>query len=359
MATVDDIRQLINAIDTKLIELLDERAKLAIEAGRVKREQGRPMYDPERERALLERLEKQVEAIDGARFPKASIRPVFREIISACLAVEQPLNVAVLGPAGTFTHMAARNTFGLAVHYVEAPTIAGVFDAVERGDASYGVVPIENSTEGSVTMTLDSLLETKLVVRQEVELDVTQCLVGRQPDLSRIERVYSHPQALAQCRTWLAKNLPRAQMVMFPSTTAAARETTTDDSAAAVSSELAAELYGLEVIRTGIQDRAQNTTRFIVLADTDAPATGNDKTSIVFSAPDERGALKRVLEIFDEEGINLSRIESRPSGDKPWQYVFFTNVVGHRTSEQVSRALDRLRERCEMVKVLGSYPAAG
>lgn len=355
--SVDDIRKRINAIDSQLLDLLDERAKLAIEVGRIKREQGRPMYDPERERDLLDRLEQELVDRPDPSFPRTSVRPVFREIISACLSVEQQLRVAVLGPAGTFTHMAARETFGLAVQYVEVPTIPGVFDAVERGDATYGVAPVENSTEGSVTMTLDELLESKLKIRQEVELDVTQCLVGRHTDLSRIERVYSHPQALAQCRAWLSDNLPRAQLVMFPSTTAAAREAATDDAAAAISSKLAAELYGLEVVREGIQDRSQNTTRFIVLADSDAPPTGQDKTSIVFSAADERGALKRVLEIFDEEGINLSRIESRPRGDKPWQYVFFTNLEGHRTEERVARALERLTDACEMVKVLGSYPA--
>ena len=357
--SVDDVRAQIDAIDDELLELLDRRARLASEAGRAKSDEGRELYDPERERAILGRLERALATKQDAVFPAGSVRSVFREIISACLSVEEPLRVAFFGPAGTFTHMAARDTFGLAVRYVEAQTIAGVFDAVSRGAATYGVVPIENSTEGGVTFTLDCLLDTDLKIRSEVELEVEQCLLARHTDLGKIERVYSHPQALAQCRAWLAQNLPRAQLVMSPSTSAAAREASADDGSAAVASRLAAELSNLEVVRTSIQDRARNATRFVVLAQTDAPPTGHDQTSIVFSTPDERGALRRVLEIFDEEDINLSRIESRPAGDELWQYVFFTNLAGHRTEQKVARAFERLADQCEMVKVLGSYPASG
>jgi chorismate mutase/prephenate dehydratase len=204
------------------------------------------------------------------------------------------------------------------------------------------------------------LLETEgVVIRSEVVLDVAQCLVGRHEELARVERVYSHPQAIAQCRGWLAKNLPHAQLVVSPSTSAAAREAASDDAAAAVASRLAAEINGLFIMREAIQDRAHNATRFVVLATADAPPTGADKTSLVFSTPHERGALKRVLEIFDEERLNLSRIESRPSPNKLWEYVFFTDVEGHRLDEGVARALARLEEQCAMVKVLGSYPRAG
>ena len=357
--SIDDIRRRIDSVDERLVELLEERARLAAEAGSAKRAADQPLYDPEREQRVFEHVETLHEKLRDPAFPRPSLRPVFREIISACLSLEQPLRVAFFGPAGTFTHMAALSVFGLAPRYVESVTIPGVFDAVARGSAEYGVVPIENSTEGGVTFTLDSLLESSgVMIRSEVVLDVAQCLVGRHDELGRIERVYSHPQALAQCRSWLAKNLPQAQLVVSHSTTSAAREASADDRAAAVASRLAAELTGLGVIRDAIQDRAQNATRFVVLAAEDAPPTGRDKTSLVFSAPHERGALKQILEIFEAESLNLTRIESRPAPDKLWEYVFFTDVEGHRSEAPVARAMQRLAEHCAMVKVLGSYPRA-
>lgn len=355
---IDDIRRRIDAIDEKLLELLDERARTAAEIGREKQASAQPPYDPAREEQLLDRLEALLRGRPDAAFPVSSVRPVFREIISACLALQQPISVAYLGPPGTFSHVAALHSFGLAARYVEASTIAAVFDAVERGSVSYGIVPIENSTEGGVTFTLDCLLDSDVRIRGEIVLDVSQCLVGRHDDIGRIQRVYSHPQAIAQCRGWLARNLPAAQLVVSPSTSAAAREAAADDAAAAVASRLAAELHGLEVIRERIQDRPQNATRFVLLALEDAPPSGNDKTSVVFSTPHERGALKRALDIFDQEGINLSRIESRPGRGRMWEYVFFTDLEGHRLDEAVGRALGKLAEHCAMVKVLGSYPRA-
>jgi chorismate mutase/prephenate dehydratase len=289
-------------------------------------------------------------------FPAAGVRPVFREIISACLSIQEQLSVSYFGPPGTFTHMAARASFGEAARYVEAATIPAVFDAVARGVTPYGVVPTENSTEGNVPNTLDSFLEFDVSIRGEIVLDVKQCLVGRHEELGRIERVYSHPQALAQCREWLAKHLPRAQQIVSLSTVAGAREAANDDAAAAIGPRLGAEINGLLVIREGIQDRKENATRFVVLAKNDAPPTGTDRTSIVFSTRDERGALRRVLEIFDAERINLSRIESRPRRGERWQYVFFTDLDGHRLDPSVTRALTRLETTCDMVKVLGSYP---
>ncbi len=356
---IDDLRRRIDVIDEKILDLLDERARAASDIGKEKQATATPSHDPGREERVLERLEQTLAGRPDATFPVSSVRPVFRQIISACLALQQPISVAYLGPPGTFTHMAALHSFGLAARYMEATTIAAVFDAVERGNASYGIVPIENSTEGGVTFTLDCLLDSEVRIRGELVLDVNQCLVGRHDDIGRIQRVYSHPQALAQCRRWLADNLPSAQLVVSPSTSTAAREASADDQAAAVASRLAAELHGLSVIRERIQDRPQNATRFVLLAPGDAPASGSDKTSLVFSTPHERGALKRALEIFDQEGINLSRIESRPGQGRLWEYVFFTDLEGHRTDPPVARALEKLTEHCAMVKVLGSYPRAG
>ena len=355
--SLDGHRKRIDAIDDQLLSLLGERASVAEEIGTIKRGAGAAtLHDPEREERVLGRL-----AAKGAgRFPAKAIRSVFREIISACLSLEQPVAVAFLGPDGTFSHMAARHLFGLAAHYREAMTIDGVFDAVRTGDAAYGVVPIENSTDGSVTTSADALIEGDLVVRQELVLDIAHALLGR-PGLSltSVDRVYSHPQPLAQCRLWLAKNVPGAQLVQTTSTATAAREALADERGAAIGSKLAAEIYGLEALREGIHDRPENATRFFVLAKKDAPRTGRDKTTIAFSVKDGRGALRDVLAVFDDAGINLTRIESRPSRQKRWDYVFLADLEGHREDEVVGRAIAALGTRCDMVKVLGSYPRSG
>jgi chorismate mutase/prephenate dehydratase len=266
--------------------------------------------------------------------------------------------VAFFGLFGAWTHMAARKVFGDSAEYRENSTISRVFQAVSAGNAAFGVVPIENSTEGGVNQTLDELLENDLRIAGEVVLEIAQCLMGRARDLSEIERVASHPQGLAQCRRWLAKHLPNATQVASLSTTAAAREATLDPRLAAISSPLAAQLNGLNLIREGIQDDAENATRFVVVARTDGARTGNDKTSLVFSTAHVRGALRQALEIFDRAGLNLTRIESRPAPGRRWEYVFLTDLEGHREDEPVARALHELAEHCSMVRVLGSYPRA-
>ena len=266
--------------------------------------------------------------------------------------------VAYMGPAGTFSHVAARKAYPGATH-VEMPTIASVVDSVASNGADFGVVPIENSTEGSVTPTLDALLDGSVQIRAELVIDVALCLLARHADRSRFRRVASHPQPLAQCRRWLARELPGAEPWPTASTVVAAREALVDDSVAAVAGKLAAELHGLTVVAENIQDHPENATRFVVvaLADADTP-TGNDKTSIVFSTRHERGALRRALEVFDDAGINLTRIESRPALGRRWEYVFFTDFEGHRGDPLVARALERLASVCGSVHVLGSYPRA-
>ncbi|MCA9629165.1 MAG: prephenate dehydratase [Myxococcales bacterium] len=352
---VSDVREHIDSLDRRLLELLDQRARLALRAGQLKRESGKDIHDPERETKVFERLEDALKELPDAVFPERSVRPVFREVISACLALEQPLSVAYLGPPGTFSHMAAKSAFGVAMRYVDTSTIAGVFDAVMRKEVTYGVVPIENSTEGGVTFTLDSLIESDVHIRREIVIEVANCLVSRSAELASVRKVFSHPQPLGQCRTWLNTNLPHAEIVLSSSTAAAARLAAEEPGSAAISSRLAAELHGLTILRADIQDRKHNATRFLVIGERDAPRTGSDRTSIVFSAPHEQGALRRSLEIFDDAGINLSRIESRPAG-KLWEYVFFVDLEGHREDENVKQALGTLGERAAMLKVLGSYP---
>jgi chorismate mutase/prephenate dehydratase len=350
--SLDDLRIRIDQLDDAILKALDERARVVADVGKAKRDAQLPTYDPERERLILDRL-----AARAGRFPPEAIRAVYREVMSACLALQEPLKIAYMGPEGTFSHAAARSFFGLAATYTETTTIEGVFDAVARKEAVHGV-PIENSSEGSVDHALDALLAGELRIRAELELEVAQCLLGRATSLASIERVYSHPQALGQCRVWLAKNLGGAQLVQSSSTAAAVREAAADPRAAAVASRLAADLHGVPVLRERIQDHAENVTRFVIVSLEDAARTGDDKTTLAFSLQDGRGALMRVLSLFDEEGINLTRIESRPGREKRWEYVFLADLEGHRTDENVARAMARLVSRCPMVKHLGSYPRA-
>lgn len=270
----------------------------------------------------------------------------------------EQLPIAFFGQFGAWTHAAARAAFGPSAEYRENTTISQVFEAVTQGLASFGVVPIENSTEGGVNQTVDELLARELWVKGEVVLEIAQCLLGLASDLHRIERVASHPQGLAQCRRWLAEHLPQAIQVASLSTTAAAREAASDPTLAAISSPLAAELNGLRVLVAGIQDYAENATRFVVIGKSDAPRTGHDKTSLVFSTSHTRGALRQALEIFDRAGLNLSRIESRPAPGRRWEYVFLTDLEGHREDPAVAGALAELEKLCSMVRVLGSYPRA-
>jgi chorismate mutase / prephenate dehydratase len=352
---LDTLVQQLDALDSHLLEILRKRADLAVSVAQTRRSLELPAYTREGEESALCRLEQETTAT-GSRLTRGAVRAVFREILSACAVLDAPLRVGYLGPPGTFSHMAARSAFGLGASYVEHPNIAQVFASVERGQIDFGVAPIENSTEGGVTFTLDCLLTSDVRIRSEFPLDVSLYLLGKSRDFSKIERVYSHPQPLGQCRAWLAAHLPHAQLVSTSSTTAAAREAVTDEASVAVGSHLAAELYDLEVLASAIQDVSVNVTRFVVLAKTDAPPTGKDKTSVVFSTADERGALLKALTILYSAGLNLSRIESRPLREKLWEYVFFTDLDGHRTDPAVSGALGELARVSRMVKILGSYP---
>jgi len=355
LTKLGELRARIDALDEQILELLERRAQTVEEVAEAKRQAGlSTFYDPERERLVLERVTQK----GAGRFPRDAIRSVFREIMSGCLSLEAPITIAFLGPEGTFSHMAARHLFGLTARYREATTVNGVFDAVRRGDAQSGVVPVENSTDGSVTSTLDALGECELLIRQELVLDVSYCLLSRDGTMSSIERVYGSAQALEHCRLWLAKHVGTAQIVQTASTSAAAHEAQADERAAAIGNKLAAEIFALAIAGERIQDRPEHATRFVVLATQDAPRTGVDKTTLAFSLPDAgaRGALKRVLEVFDQAEVNLSRIESRPRSGKPWEYLFWVDVEGHRLDPSVATLIGQLRARCEVVKVLGSYP---
>lgn len=352
---LDDLRRQIDALDDRLLALLNERAALAARVGEVKAKEQRAFFVPSREKAVVARLE----AANPGPFPTASLRPVFKEVMSACRSLEQGLRVAFLGPEGTFTHMALKHQFGLSALGLPVGTVAAVFKEVEQGRADFGVVPIENSTDGAVTHTLDTFLESPLKISAEIILEVDQCLLGRPGlDLASVERVYSHPQGLGQCRKWLEGNLPRAALVEAPSTAEAARLAREDAGGAAIASELAADLFDLAVLRARIQDVSENATRFLVLGTAQAEPTGRDKTSLMVAAQDGPGLLFHLLQPFAQAGLNLTKIESRPSRRKAWENVFFLDVAGHASEPAVASALASLGALCEQVKVLGSYPVA-
>ncbi len=355
--TLASLRQAIDAVDDQVLALLNRRAGLAAEVGRLKSEVAPEalFHAPKREREVLARLE----AANGGPFPDAAVRTIFQEIMSACLSLEKPLRVAFLGPEGTFTHLAARHQFGGSSQALPQGTIQAVFQAVERARADYGVVPVENATEGAVDSTLDAFLESPLRICAEILLPVDQALLVRPGlDLASVRRVYSHAQGLGQCSRWLESHIPRADRIEAPSTTEAARLAREDGEGAAVASELAAELFGLQVAETKIQDLAANATRFLVLGPRSAEPTGRDRTTLLALARDGSGALLRLLEPLARRGLNLSRIQSRPTRRNLWEYAFFLDVEGHAEDPPMAEALVELQHACASLKVLGSYPQA-
>lgn len=351
---LDEWRVRIDDLDRQLLKLLNQRAAIALEVGRVKREAGRPLFVPEREQAILEGL---LQLNDGP-LPAEAVRAVWREIFSASRTLQRPFRVAYLGPVATFTHLAALEHFGASAEYVPLRGIPEVFAEVEHEWADVGVVPVENSTEGAVNHTLDRLIDSELLIEGEVRVTIHHYLLSRAGDLSEVKQVFSHPQALAQCREWLDRNLPHAQMAEVTSTTVAAERALEDPTAAAIASELAGQLYRLPTLGERIEDFAQNVTRFLIIGRRAIGPTGRDKTSILLSIKDEIGALHRILEPVAAARLNLTKIESRPTRRRPWEYVFFVDFEGHRADAVVQGALEALRERCLFLKVLGSYPAA-
>ena len=350
----DDWRLRINELDNQILQLLTQRAEAALKIGDLKRRADAPVHVPEREAEILRRLV----AANPGPLPAAAILAVWREVLSGCRALEAPLTVAYLGPQATFTHQAARERFGGATAYRPARSIAEVFDEVERGLAELGVVPVENSTEGAVNVTLDRLITSDAVISGELRLDIAQQLLSRAGGLGAIERVLSHPQALAQCRGWLATHLADVPTEEVASTAAAAELAAADATVAAIASALAGELYGVPALRARIEDNPNNSTRFLVIGRRPVGPTGRDKTSILFAMRNEPGSLYRILEPLARAKINLTKIESRPARQGPWEYVIFVDLEGHRDTGEVAPVLAEIGERTLFLKVLGSYPAA-
>src|SRR5216110_52113 len=350
---LDDWRSRINDLDNRILQLLYQRAEAALQIGDLKRRQDAPLYAPEREAEILRRLR-----ASAGPLPAEAIGAIWREILSGCRALESTLTVAYLGPQATFTHEAALQHFGAAATYRPARSIVEVFDDVERGRADFGVVPVENSTEGAVNVTLDRLIVSDALICGELKLEITQHLLSRAADLGEVKRVVSHPQALAQCRAWLAEHLADVALEETLSTAAAAELAAVDPTVAAIASELAARLYTVPVLKSRIEDNPQNATRFLVTGRRPIGPTGRDKTSILFAMRNVPGALYRILEPLARDGLNLTKIESRPAKQSPWEYVIFVDLEGHRDTPQVASVLREIGERTLYLKILGSYPAA-
>jgi chorismate mutase/prephenate dehydratase len=349
---MDALRAGIDAVDEEIVRLLDRRARFARRIGEIKQANGLAAYAPSRERAVLDR----VAALGEGSFPRRGLEAVFREIISSSISLEARLKIAYLGPEATFTHEAALRSFGTSVELEPQTTVAEVFARVERGEAEHGVVPVENSMEGAVTHTLDELMNSPLKVCGEVYLPISQNVISRESSLERVEVVCSHPMALAQAASWLRHELPGSRVEEVESTGEAARRAAAEPGVAAVGSVLAAEAHDLNVLARNVQEARTNATRFIVLGRDWAARTGKDKTSVVFSVKDRPGVLRDALAAFAEEGINLTRIESRPSRKRAWTYVFFADFQGHPEEERVQRALAALEEHCPYVQLTGAYP---
>ena len=349
-----EIRKAIDGIDGEILALLNRRANLALKVGQVKEERGGAFYVPSREEDMVRRLQE----INAGPFPDQAIRPVWKEIISASLSLEKPLTVAYFGPQGTFTHQACRKQFGLSARYLPVRTIPDVFDVVEKGKTPFGVIPIENTTEGVVNHTLDMFLRSDLKIVAEVLLRVSHNLLSLSGKAEEVRHIYSHPQPLGQCRRWLEQHFPDTPLLDATSTAQAAKLAAEDPFAAAVASELAADLYGLRAVEERIEDNPNNFTRFLVIGQ-DIPERGDQsKTSILFAVRDAVGALYRMLQPFYDCEVNLTKIESRPSKERAWQYVFFVDMEGHVEDAKVKKALAELETQCHFLKVLGSYPCA-
>jgi len=350
---LDDWRSRINDLDNQILTLLNQRAEAALKIGDLKRRHDLPYFVPERVAEIIARLT----AENPGPLRAETVRAVWREILSGCLALEHPLTVAYLGPPATFTHQAALQHFGATCRFTPARAIVDIFDIVEGGRAEYGVVPVENSTEGAVNVTLDRLIDSDVLICGERYLTISQHLLSHARELRDVKAVLSHPQGLAQCRRWLAQHMPDVPTQEFSSTAGAAEQAAGDPSLAAIASDLAGELYGVPVLRPRIEDNPHNATRFLVIGHAPAGATGRDKTSILFAMRNEPGALYRILEPLARAGINLSKIESRPAKRRSWEYVMFVDFEGHRTTSAVTAALADLEARTLFLRVLGSYPA--
>lgn len=346
-----DLRKIIDSIDNSVLKLFLRRAEIVKKINLIKEKKNLKIFSPEREADILKRLK----AFNQGVLLDSDIELIFKEIFSVFRALKVEIRVAYLGPQGTFTHLAAVKKFGKKVKYINCYSISEVFNLVEKGEVDYGVVPVENSIEGVVNYTLDMFLESNLKICAEIIMDIHHNLLSSHSE-NQIKRIYSNPQVFAQCRNWLIRHFPKAQLVPVVSTAKAAVEVTKSRNNACIGSKILASLYNLQVISFNIHDAPTNITRFLVVSKKDSSPSGEDKTSILFSIKDTAGALYDSLYPFKKNNINLTKIESRPSKKKAWEYYFFVDFQGHRTDVNAEKSLKDLEKRCNFIKILGSYP---
>lgn len=346
-----NLRKQIDRIDKNIIQLLNIRARITKDIAHLKCRIGKSIYSPDRESEIL----RKIALINRGPLSAHALEAIYREIMSSSLAMGRRLKIAYLGPEATFTHLAALKRFGSQVNYVACNSIADIFLEVERGNADYGVVPIENSVEGAVSHTLDMFVDSELKICSQIILDVAHNLLAN-CSKDKIKRVYSNPQVFGQCRIWLKEHLGGVETIEVSSTTRAAQIAKSEKFSACIASTLAARVYKLKIIASDIEDSPHNITRFLVIGKTDVPQTKRDKTSVMFSIKDRVGALHDMLVPFKKYGINLTKIESRPSKKKAWDYYFFVDLGGHKDNPRVKKALRELENKCKFLKVLGSYP---
>ena len=351
------IRKKIDSIDKKILDALNERAQASREIGKLKEKEGQGVYAPHREKEILSRLKK----LNRGPLTHEAIDAIYREVMSFSISLEKKVKIAYLGPPVTYTHQAAQKKFGSSVEYAPCASISDVFADVERERCDYGVVPVENSTEGAVNHTLDMFIESELKIYAEVFLPIHHYLMSNGASVKQLVQVYSNPQVFGQCRLWLESHLRNAELVGATSTAEAAQIAANDNNEAGlacIASKIASEMYGLKILASSIEDNPNNTTRFLVISRHEAKPTRSDKTSILFEIKDKAGALHDILTPFKKSRINLTKIESRPSKKKVWSYYFFVDFEGHHEEARVQKALATLRVHCTFLKVLGSYPKA-
>ncbi len=351
--SLEELRRRIDELDRQLVELLNERARVVIEVGRLKNKTGGAVYAPDREKDVLERI---IEVNKGP-LPDRCLTAIWREMMSGSFVLERPLRIGYLGPEGSFSHTAGMLKFGQSVEYEPLADIRSVFDEVSKGHCDLGVAPIENTTGGGVIETLDALVDSNVKICSEVLMAIHHSLMAN-CSIEEIEKIYSKPEVFAQCRNWLSATFDQARTISVASTAKAAQIAAGEPAAAAIGSKLAAELYGLRVVCENVEDLANNVTRFLVVARDDAKPTGSDKTSILFSTAHKAGALADVLDVFKKLEINLTNIESRPSRKREWEYYFFMDFLGYRTDDNIQKALRQARKHCLQLSILGSFPRA-
>ena len=349
--SLEELRKKIDAIDEKLIELINERARVAVEVGKIKHAESAPIYAPHREKAVFDKLAK----INQGPLPDKTLNAIWREIMSGSLFLERPLRIGYLGPKGSFSHNAAILKFGQSVDYESLADIRSIFEEVSKGHCDFGIVPVENSAGGGVRESLDAFIDTDVMVCAEANMAIHHCLMAN-CQMSEIERIYSQPEVFAQCRNWLAATFKDTETVPIASSSRAAQMAASEKGTAAIASAIAAEIYGLKLLCRDIEDISNNITRFLIIAKQDAQPSGDDKTIVLFSTAHKTGALVDVLNVFKDYNLNLTNIGSRPNKKREWEYYFFVDFLGHRLDEHVQKMLVEIKKHCLQLSVLGSFP---